>query len=138
MGLAYPRTSAGASPFRSVSRGYGRYIERIRLATATAEQTGSPSRAYRCIEARRIRIGHEPSGLERWQSDIADVLRSLTEEGQGHLFLARLADRKDTGAFVLKRLKNVSQIDLFERSHHSAISQLFAPSFLAGPIAPLS
>jgi hypothetical protein len=82
MGLAYPRTSAGASPFRSVSRGYGRYIERIRLATATAEQTGSPSRAYRCIEARRIRIGHEPSGLERWQSDIADVSVEVAYRGR--------------------------------------------------------
>ncbi len=46
----------------------------------------------------------------RWE-----IVKSLTEGGQGHVYLVRDAGKRDARLFVLKRLKNASRLDLFER-----------------------
>jgi serine/threonine protein kinase len=51
-----------------------------------------------------------PRSYGKWE-----VVRSLAEGGQGHLFLVRDTIRESDERFVLKRLKNAKRLDLFER-----------------------
>jgi serine/threonine protein kinase len=59
-----------------------------------------------------------------------EVVRSLSEGGQAHLFLVKDSTGKRAGQYVLKRLKNVKRLDLFKREIE-AIRQLEHPNILS-------